>query len=90
MIFSNKTSFPPLSLHSCVLVMLVMLSILRKLSSRNNNINGVNKWSCDNKEGGGRISQLRYNVLLPLNSVNTLQHSPGRGWIFIFSDKINK
>ena len=45
---------------------------------------------CDNKEGGGRISQLRYNVLLPLNSVNTLQHSPGRGWIFIFSGKINK
>ena len=40
-----------------------MLRILRKLSSRNNNINGVNKWSeiIKRTEGG---PELRYNVLL--------------------------
>ena len=58
MIFSNKTPCPPfslLSLQSCevVVVVVVMLSISRKLSSRNNNINGVNKWSVIIKRAGG-------------------------------------
>ena len=57
MIFSNKTPWPlpsllSLSPQSCGVV-LVMLRILRKLSSRNNNINGVNKWSVIIKRAGG-------------------------------------
>ena len=46
---------------------------------------------CDNKEGGGRPSQLRYNVLLPVNTLQSpLQHSEGRGeGCCSSSDKIN-
>ena len=61
--------------------LLDLLSLLRKLSSRNNNINGVNKWSVIIARAGGGASQLRYNVLLPVNTPT--QYREGRDVYFI-------